>query len=617
MGKVILNNWLTRRIAHGLYHIKRIRLLGNWSLQKKLAVCFVLIAAVPLLLSAVIQYVYMTNYLPEKENRQLYATVVQCEKNIQYELDGFMQRIDLLAYNAGLENYLSLPYGASEAEVSMRINQIWSTLNNYYFNADDSSYSRLYVNWNTPYGYLFNDDSIVPMSQFYQNPLYVDVDVSSGKTVWIRRHTSRNGLSVISAVKPILDLQNQNLLGVMELEFDSAILSQIVRDIGYENLGSVLFVDQQGDVIVRNDQTETPVYTPEYILSVLQTMEQEGIGTTILDGQMVTRVVNQATGWTLLTLTPVSHTYHDVYILSGVMLLITGVFILLASVLSLPISHSISMPIRRLIAAVNRVEEDNFTTKLPVDSEDELGQLSMSFNEMNRRLHYLVEAVYKTEIEKKNAELSLLQSQINPHFLYNTLDTMNWMALSEGNREVAKMARSLADFFRHSLSGGQTVISVAEELKLVENYLDIQKIRLDGKLKVLIDVPDNLLARRTLKLILQPVVENSVLHGYGDNGGIAVLTVRISVREEGEDLLFTVADDGVGIPPDRMATLLSGDGGKAYGIRNVNRRITMFYGPQYGLSYHPVEPHGTLAIIRIGLEADDGQERKKEAENAD
>ncbi|MEG2957551.1 MAG: sensor histidine kinase, partial [Christensenellaceae bacterium] len=211
-------------------------------------------------------------------------------------------------------------------------------------------------------------------------------------------------------------------------------------------------------------------------------------------------------------------------------------------------------------------------------------------------IHELMLRIKSEERQKRKAELNFLQAQINPHFLYNTLDSIVWMA-ETNHKDVVKMTESLAKLFRLSLSKGKEIIKIRDEVSHVENYLIIQKMRYTNKFDFKIDVEEQILDMQTLKLILQPLVENAIYHGIKNTRHKG--NILIKGRLVMDNVLLQVMDDGAGIEHTKAAMLLSDDNKKGIGIKNVDERIKLYYGEQYGLEINSERDIGTVVDIWI------------------
>ena len=247
---------------------------------------------------------------------------------------------------------------------------------------------------------------------------------------------------------------------------------------------------------------------------------------------------------------------------------------------------------------MRKVVEGDLNVTISVKGFREIRAVSSAFNHMLRRIRELMEQNERAQEAKRLYELNALQAQINPHFLYNTLDSIIWMEERGRSREAITMVSALAKLFRISISKGRSVITVAEELEHVRNYVIIQKMRFKEKFDCVIEGEDEALLEPTIKLILQPLVENAINHAIDEiNGSTLHISVHASVTET--ELRFVVEDDGVGIPAEQLAGILVRPAGKSgIGLKNVHERIFLTYGEPYGLTIESVEAEGTRVTVR-------------------
>jgi len=247
------------------------------------------------------------------------------------------------------------------------------------------------------------------------------------------------------------------------------------------------------------------------------------------------------------------------------------------------------------------VERGDFGTNVYVSGAYEVEQLSKRFNLMLRRIRELMDQIIQEQEAKRKSELDVLQSQINPHFLYNTLNSVTRLAELGRNEEVVTTITSLSRFFRISLSKGKHIISVQDELEHVRHYLIIQTIRFKNRFRYEIRADEAALKCSTLKLILQPLVENAIHHGIEKSAEEGF--IDIEARLDGDNLIFQIRDNGIGMTSDTVEKLLSGnirsERGSGVGVRNVQERITLYYGPGYGLHFESEPEEGTTVTITI------------------
>ncbi|MCR4739262.1 MAG: sensor histidine kinase [Lachnospiraceae bacterium] len=278
------------------------------------------------------------------------------------------------------------------------------------------------------------------------------------------------------------------------------------------------------------------------------------------------------------------------------------IFLSLA-VLSYYIPLSITRPIRTLTGVTDQVAKGDLTVRADVQSGEDLNILSESLNTMIDKINDLIEKEKSDQARLRKAEFELLQSQINPHFLYNTLDAIVWSAEAGNQKQVVKMVGSLSEFFRTSLNQGKDIVTVREEIQHVRSYLEIQQIRYQDILKYEIDVDESIMNYMIPKITLQPLVENAIYHGIKNRRRQG--RIIISSRDNEDDFLIEVKDNGIGMTQDRLSQVMDGIRNKApsesdiYGLYNVNERIKLNFGQEYGLAIESVYEEGSTVSIRL------------------
>ncbi len=270
------------------------------------------------------------------------------------------------------------------------------------------------------------------------------------------------------------------------------------------------------------------------------------------------------------------------------------------------LSKSIYTPIKKLHDVTTTITKNDLQALMTSDNVDEITELGMSFNIMIGKIKDLLDSKIKEQENLKKAELRALQAQINPHFLYNTLDTIIWMAESKKTDQVIQIVSALSDFFRISLSKGMDWITIGEEVERIRSYLTIQKMRYSDILDFNIEVNQDVMENTILKLILQPLVENALYHGIKNKRQGGTISLRAK-RKSADEILFEVEDNGIGFPPEKLAKLraeLDDDSGdikleSGFGIGNVNKRIRLYYGKLYGVSIRSEYNTGTCVTLVI------------------
>ena len=280
-----------------------------------------------------------------------------------------------------------------------------------------------------------------------------------------------------------------------------------------------------------------------------------------------------------------------------------GLLLLLVIILSYYIPRSITMPITRISRVTNQVAKGNLSVRAAAESGAEARMLSDSLNAMIDKINELLDQVTTEQIRLRKAEFELLQAQINPHFLYNTLDTIVWLAEAGDQKRVVSMVGNLSDFFRTSLNQGKDIISIREELAHVRSYLEIQQVRYQDILRYEITVPEDLYEYKIPKITIQPLVENALYHGIKNKRGQGTITITGKSKENG--FVLYVRDNGIGMTQERLNEVRAGiqklsyTGKEIYGLYNVNERIRLNFGETYGISIESTYGEGTCVSISL------------------
>ncbi|MBB6675611.1 sensor histidine kinase [Cohnella nanjingensis] len=309
------------------------------------------------------------------------------------------------------------------------------------------------------------------------------------------------------------------------------------------------------------------------------------------------------TGWTILCFIPLAHLLAGTRILETIIIGVCVVFIFFALILAFWFSIGTTRDIKRLERTMRRVEEGDFNVKATPGGRDEIGMLAVRFNMMVARMNELINHVYAERLAKQKAEYSVLLAQINPHFLYNTLGTIRWFSRSRGQTEIERMIGALTGLLKSSIRKLGEFHRLSEELEDVRNYIHIQKIGYGDAFEVAYEVDESLAEGVVPRFILQPLVENAIMHGLEMSKGTG--RIRIAAAVEGGTLRIVVEDNGVGMAPGFAAGLLVADrearypGLNSIGVRNVHERIRSHHGVPYGLSFETAPGSGTRAIVLL------------------
>lgn len=391
--------------------------------------------------------------------------------------------------------------------------------------------------------------------------------------------------------------------GVFFIDLNYSAISELCDQNMVGNQGYAFIVDTHGNIVYHPQQQQ--------LYNELQTENIDLImnssSDTVLWGEGINKKMysisrSEKTGWTVVDCVRVeellrkSNEAQSIYIVVAMGLMAAALFF------SRFVSKSITLPIQRLCDSMERVQEGDFSVSdIVVDSENEIGSLTKSFNVMTHRIHELMEQNIRDQEAKRKSELKALQSQINPHFLYNTLDSIIWMAEGKKNEEVVLMTASLARLLRQSISNEDELVSISQEIEYARGYLTIQKMRYKDKLEFQIEVEPSILNVRLIKLVLQPIIENAIYHGLKYKESKGLLCVKGFMKNG--NAVLQVIDDGVGMDQDTLDHIYEKHKvnyhSNGVGVYNVQKRLQLYYGSEYGITYESKVGEGTTATITI------------------
>ena len=391
--------------------------------------------------------------------------------------------------------------------------------------------------------------------------------------------------------------------GVFFIDLNYSAISELCDQSTVGTKGYAFILDAKGNIVYHPQQQQ--LYNElqtENISLIMDTDEDTVLTGTGNDGKLYSISRSEKTGWTVVDCTNVkellskSRQAQSVYVLTAIILVIV------ALLFSRFMARSITLPIQKLRDSMKKVQEGDFSVSdVVVDSKNEIGSLTKSFDVMTHRIHELMEQNVHEQEEKRKSELKALQSQINPHFLYNTLDSIIWMSEGKKNEEVVLMTASLARLLRQSISNEDEVVPIANEVEYARGYLTIQKMRYKDKLEFQIEVDSSILYIPLIKLVLQPIIENAIHHGlkYKESKGLLIVK---GFMKDGNAVL-QVIDDGVGMDEETLAHIYDKHKvnyhSNGVGVYNVQKRLKLYYGDDYGITYESEKGKGTTATITI------------------
>ena len=453
--------------------------------------------------------------------------------------------------------------------------------------------------------HLTNQDLDIHSQEWYTNAL------EGRESVYL---TSSHVQHIISGERPwVITLSRgirnkemgtgQEKEGVFFIDLNYSAISELCDQSMVGNQGYAFIVDADGNIVYHPQQqqlyNELQTENIDLVMNAVSDIVTWGDG---INKKMYSISRSEKTGWTVVDCVRVeellrrSNEAQSIYVLVAMGLMAVALFF------SRFVAKSITLPIQRLCDSMERVQEGDFSVSdIVVDSENEIGSLTKSFNVMTQRIHELMAQNIREQEAKRKSELKALQSQINPHFLYNTLDSIIWMAEGKKNEEVVLMTASLARLLRQSISNEDELVSIGQEIEYARGYLTIQKMRYKDKLEFRIEVEPSILNIRLIKLVLQPVIENAIYHGLKYKESRGLLLVKGFMKNG--NAVLQVIDDGVGMDQETLDHIYERHKvdyhSNGVGIYNVQKRLQLYYGNEYGIVYESKPGEGTTATITI------------------
>jgi two-component system sensor histidine kinase YesM len=416
----------------------------------------------------------------------------------------------------------------------------------------------------------------------------------SQKPTWsdllkLKRNDGREE-SVFAVAKLVIDLNTGRKLGIVVLFIDEQTISGIFSE-NRSSVDSKQYIVRAGGRVIsaenKNDLDKRILDLVDIRADTFEKLQRDRKIILTRHGEKSLLSVQpfQKIDWTIVSLVPMHEIAKDETIIRRLILIVGALCLAFAFVSSYYLSNTVTKPIRKLAAIMKRIRQGDMNVRSELVSNNEIGMLTRGFNSLMDRIQELLQEVVTEQKAKQAIEFKLIQSQLNPHFLYNSLETILSLNKLERHEEAMQVTRTLADFYRRSLSRGRDIVPIRDEIQIIRDYLQIQKRRYANYMDFSLDVQEDIMAYSVPKLTLQPLVENAIYHGLKSRGNRG--RISISGYREGERIVLVVHDDGVGIPEEKVALLLDGEPGdgrsEGFGLSSVDRRIKLLFGSEYGL----------------------------------
>lgn len=412
----------------------------------------------------------------------------------------------------------------------------------------------------------------------------------------------RNGFPILEVTNAIVWDITDSVIGLLRITIDASVITSVLDDVTLTESSFFFITSTNRDIFFQQKQRNAA--DNDYIDLDRISEKEQGYYTD--GGTFYVYETSKMTDWKVIGQAPLHEIMKDSNEIRSLIFLTVICSIIFIIGLYMFISNKLILPIRILKTKMTQAAEGNLHAKVHPVGEDEIATLGHSFNQMIAKIKLLLDLSIEEQKKLKAAEFRTMQAQINPHFLYNTLDTIVWLAEAKEHESVIELTKALSQYSRISLNKGKDWITIADEMSHIDSYLYIQQTRYEDILDVSVDVDQNIYHYHILKLLLQPVVENAIYHGIKNKRGKGFL--RVNGTLEGEDKIrFEVIDNGIGMDEDRLEKLrnhlISGeivpDSKNGFGLINVQQRIQLYYGKEFGLKINSWKGSGTKVTITI------------------
>ncbi|MCT4593715.1 MAG: sensor histidine kinase [Anaeromicrobium sp.] len=600
--------------------------LANLKFREKLILSYALLILVPLLVIGMVYYNTSSKIIQEGAKENIFQILKKNNEIIDIKFNHIQDSIMSLILDEELFDIFAKPLPEEKLKL-LKVDREINRILNKYLAQYESIYSIFLVTDRFQFGTY--DITVAKKDAFKDTVLYKRAIEAHGRTNWVPSYhvSDEYELNELSS----LGLYYPNLFAAVK----KLNLTKITRD-NFYNQGSmvmtsldpsierpVLVVNMKVDLI--DEKFNGLIKTPGYEYYV---MDENGHIISQTDSQLVGKVINpswfkdvkrdksgvkfiyidnerylicydmiHASGWYSIILVPANEILMELPNVSRYMIVLEAIVMaILSIIIAFFISKIIVKPVKTLLDGIRRMGRGELNVKLHVEREDEFGELIHNFNDMNAKIHTLIEENYASRLREKEAQIISLKHQLNPHFLSNTLNVINWMAIEHNESEISKMIVNLSNMFQYAIKTKGELIDFESDLEWLKSYIYIMKVRYEDKFDVVYKFSNEILNCRVPQMFLQPFVENAIIHGFNkmiDGGMIKIY----GITDEG-NIFFFVEDNGCGFNDDKRSIMLD-DSKDHIGINNIQKRINLIFGADSSVTVHNLQPKGTRIEIKI------------------
>ncbi|WP_130860406.1 cache domain-containing sensor histidine kinase [Gracilibacillus phocaeensis] len=581
---------------------KRLQKNNNTSLKSILLISFICIAIIPVIFISVVMYMKSSQIINQNASKYVTQILQQTNQEIDSKLKQFAEDSIPVLTNNEIQESLN-PQNIQAADYSTR-EDLRKVLTGFIIDNSNITSASIYL----------NDGSLLVTTENKPNELQLSpdkidqLDQYKGKVIWSYANSNPSSLQknlVVGrrAIKNVLGPSTEPI-GYLSFTISENLIFDLIAELEMGQTGSTFILDQTGTILTSQLRGSIGTKLDEKIFENVSDRYQENTDSVIekigSTDYFIAFDQSEETGWSVVGLVPADEITEGLWEVQKILLIIVIVWVILTIFLSSKITKSVTDPLMELITTMKTVEKGDFSVRVNLKQNREIQSISNSFNRMIYKINELIKQVYEREMKEKQAELKALQAQINPHFLYNTLDTLYWMLYVKGEEKIGGLIVSLSSMLRYSIGNESSLVLLKQEVDNMQNYINLQSARTGDSIDFEFHMEERLEHAKVLKLMLQPIVENAVHHGLEERDGKG--RIVISIREEQGNLILIVEDNGIGIAKTQIESFQKEqqiNGG--IGLHNVDERIKLTFGSAYGINIESRLGEGTKVTIRLPL----------------
>lgn len=613
------------RILLGFVDILSESIFRRIRIKQRLLVMFILLSILPLIIIGLVSIQLSTKAIEENISNYSIQLLTQVAHNITNET----KKLEDLSME------FMVSYEMRVFDDSIREKNEFNRLNalkqmETFFENKLSGYEDIASIAFYPYEYdiLAKTEVLINRSNNDKKSIFEGIINTNGSPVWIYMKNRENDFGVDTTYEfsghdslrvqtPVLfrkisSMYDAKVLGVVHIAPKKEVLQKICSNVDIGKEGKVLLLDSGNKVIsAQHPQLLDNVIYDEIDKKLKVQSNNNGYFFADLSGtrMLVCYSVLEETGWKVLSMIPFENLTKRINQITIFVIMLMAICILVALLISYMVTRSVCLPINRINETAEFLGKGDFSKKLDIKYKDEMTSFSREFNKMSDDMQNLISEVYLTKIQKVDSDFKALQAQINPHFLYNTLESINSLALIKKEWEISEMIRGLASVFRYSIKKDENSITLKDELEHVRLYILLQALRYEDKIKIEFKIDEDLLHVGVIKFLLQPLVENAIIHGIEKMNRKGLIQIEAYRNED--QLIIVVSDNGKGMDADklgefnkRLESIKRGtdelrQGSDSIGLINIHSRIRLYFGEKYGLSIESAIDIGTSIFINL------------------